>query len=51
MPHLRYRRDHPYGQRFPTLTYPSKPTTRERCEQMRAAMPDPEAFEVCEEEE
>lgn len=50
---LRYRRDLPlshYGARFQTLRYPTHEVDRATAEQMRAAMPDPDAFEIVEED-
>ena len=52
---LRYKRDSTTAERLPTLTYPlyTQPgyPTRERAEQVLAAMPEPGRMEiVCEED-
>lgn len=48
--HLRY--NPAKERRFPHLRYPARGgVTRERAEHMRDAMPDPERFEIVEEDE
>lgn len=48
--HLRYRRAHRYGQQYPHVRYPAHAeVSAEQAEQMRQAMPEPDAFEVVEE--
>lgn len=51
MSHLVYARGTDNARRFPTIRYPwHAEVSREKAEQMRAAMPDPEAFEIVEDE-
>lgn len=45
--YLRYRRDIPEGVKFSTIRYPLRANiTMEMAEHMKAAMPDPEKFEI-----
>lgn len=49
MSHLIYTRGTDNARRFSTIRYPAhSEVSREQAEQMRAAMPDPEAFEIVE---
>lgn len=52
---LRYKRGTRDGDKFPSITYPTRWNaaipTRERAEVLRDAMPDPDKFEVYEVEE
>jgi hypothetical protein len=48
---LRYVRGTPLADRFGTIRYPARHNvTREQAEHMRQAMPDPDAFEIVEED-
>lgn len=50
MSHLRYRPGTPHGDKFPNIRYPARhEVTPEQAEQMRQAMPNPDAFEIVEE--
>jgi hypothetical protein len=50
--YLRYAAGTAEADRFPRIRYPwHENTTRERVEQMRAAMPDPDRFEIVEVDE
>lgn len=47
MSHLRYKPGTDQAARWPSIRYPwHAEVTREQAERMRAAMPDPEAFEI-----
>jgi hypothetical protein len=47
---LRYAADSPYGARWPSIRYPARRNvSREQAEHMRAAMPNPDWFEIAEE--
>lgn len=52
---LRYKPGTPTAIKFPTITYPTSHNpaipTRERAELLRNSMPDPDKFEIYEENE
>lgn len=50
MSHLVYRRGTRYGDSYPNVRYPlTREVSVEQAELMRQAMPDPDAFEIVDE--